>query len=197
MISHELFYWLRADMEDESPDGRIREITLPAGVAGGDLVSRVFAAENGVQPIGEWQRVRGRIDGPFAPFQTALIGPQRWFSETARAVVEKWRGPRDVLEWMPVEVESSDGSEVRPYSLLFFPQPFDGADMRYSTTGPGGLIKIVLDPRKLVGRHIAPSPRTGSQGFLVCGHIMGELADLGVRPVCFRTALIADFPGVP
>jgi len=191
MTVSEPFYWLRADMEEGSPDGRIREIALPRGVSGADLVSRVFAAEKGVRPLGEWRKVRGRVDGPYAAFQTALTSPQRWFSQAARAVVDKWRGPQDVVEWLPGELESPDGAEERPYSLLFFPQPFDGADMRYSTAGPGGLIKIVLDPHKLAGRHIAPSPRTGSQGFLVCSHIQRELADLGVRSVCFRPALIA------
>jgi len=164
----------------------------PAGVAyfPGERPRGLFKP-SGVRML-KWKPVRLELrDGAYAD-RLASNECFRVFSAKLRAIVEEGRGPRDVLQWLPVTVVDGSGEE-RPYFCLHFPVDFpEIVDYGNCTYYKGDIIKHVYSAKGLEGHNVVTPPNCYGIDLCVSPQIRRMILDARCTNVSFSKAPVTQ-----
>jgi hypothetical protein len=129
--------------------------------------------------IEEWPDRTYRVEGKLADLQPE-IHALRLCSAPLREILDAHKSPEDVLQWLPVRVQTASG-DVQPYWILHFPEFPDVVDPVRSTyqvmNGQRFYNAVALDGRK-AGRHaVMASPQRFPTVFVVSEPVRKSLLD--------------------
>lgn len=124
------------------------------------------------------------VHGGFGDYQHELRG-FHLCSERFREALEKARGPRDRLQWLPAWVTSEDG-ERRRYWVLHFPERPFVIDEDRSVFWNGRIMKGVIDTNKMRDRHVIASPDGSLTSFVVSDTARNVIIDAGCEGLDFE-----------
>lgn len=90
--------------------------------------------------INSWEHITFDIQknsGLIADFLTSNLGG-RLCSQKLKEIIERFKRPSDVIQWLPVNINFLDSGESFTYYHLHFINPFSGYSKEHSMFGPDG-----------------------------------------------------------
>lgn len=112
-------------------------------------------------------------NGRYTDYLAANIGC-RLCSEKFHSTLERCKSPKDVLQWLPAEVENESG-EKRVYYVLHFPVLNDMLDKTKSKYAGNILTKHVIDTKLCIGHDVFSYIKCSSLSFIVSAKVRKEL----------------------